>query len=182
MVNLQGRKGHEQSGELKGSSHGSSHSIKLWTLNQHQHWAFPPPSRTWSPVSPSASLVMGVMWHASHSVTIPTTSSHDSGKGQHPRTGCWRDREEHWSQGEEGTLTSDAAAIELQPQGNAVVPCLGTDAHKACEHWAVDLVENHLCGILIGLKCLQGKGGTNVYLHTLLHPHQISSQDNRFTR
>lgn len=67
-------------------------------------------------------------------------------------------------QAEEGTLTGDAAAIQLQPQGDAIVPALRTDAHKACEHRAVDLVENHLCGILVGLKCLQGTEGTNTVM------------------
>lgn len=86
--------------------------------------------------------------YAAHSVTM-------AWRGQHPGRGCGRDREE-------GTLTSDAAAIQLQPQGDAVVPALRTDAHKACEHWAVDLVENNLRGILVGLKCLQGRGGTNM--------------------
>lgn len=62
------------------------------------------------------------------------------------------------------TLTGDAAAIQLQPQGDAVVPALGTDAHEACEHRAVDLVENHLCGVLVGLKCLQDRGGTNMVM------------------
>lgn len=61
-------------------------------------------------------------------------------------------------------LTGDAAAIQLQPQGDAVVPALGTDAHKACEHWAVDLVENHLRGVLIGLKRLQGRGERNTVM------------------
>lgn len=76
-------------------------------------------------------------------------------EGQHSGRGCRRDREE-------GTLTGDAAAIQLQPQGDAVVPALGTDAHEACEHRAVDLVENDLRGILVGLKCLQGRRGTNM--------------------
>lgn len=67
-------------------------------------------------------------------------------------------------------LTGDAAAIQLQPQGNAVVPTLGTDAHKACEHWAVDLVENHLCGILIGLKRLQYRK----YKYVLLWQKEIT--------
>lgn len=73
-------------------------------------------------------------------------------------------RMEGMAEGKRGILTGDAAAIQLQPQGNAVVPGLGTDAHKTCEHWAVDLVENHLRGILVGLKCLQGRGDRNTIM------------------
>lgn len=56
-------------------------------------------------------------------------------------------------------LTCDPAAEELQPQGDARVPGLGPDPDKPGQQRRVQLVENHLCCIVVGLKHLSCKMG-----------------------
>lgn len=56
-------------------------------------------------------------------------------------------------------LTCDPAAEELQPQGNAGVPGLGPDPDEPGQERRVQLVQNHLRGIVVGLEYLQRKTG-----------------------
>lgn len=51
-------------------------------------------------------------------------------------------------------LTCDPAAKEFQPEGNARVPGLWADPDEPGQQRAMELVQNHLCGITVGLKHL----------------------------
>lgn len=51
-------------------------------------------------------------------------------------------------------LTCDPAAKELQPEGDARVPGLRADPDEPRQQWGVQLVQNHLCRIIVGLEYL----------------------------
>lgn len=52
-------------------------------------------------------------------------------------------------------LTRDLTAIKLEPKRNAVLPRLGSDSYEAGQNRLGDPIENHLCGISIGMENLE---------------------------
>lgn len=58
-------------------------------------------------------------------------------------------------------LTCDPAAEELKPQGDAGVPGLGPDPDEPGQQRRVQLVQNHLGGVVVGLEHLERKTGNH---------------------
>lgn len=52
-------------------------------------------------------------------------------------------------------LTRDLTAVELEPQRNAVLPCLRFDPHEAGQDRLWDSIEDHLRGVGVGVENLQ---------------------------
>lgn len=57
-------------------------------------------------------------------------------------------------------LTCDLAAVELEAQGNAVLPGLRSDPHEASQDGLRDPVEHHLGGVGVGVENLPGRSET----------------------
>ncbi len=51
-------------------------------------------------------------------------------------------------------LTRDLTAVKLEPQRDAVLPRLGSDSYETGQDRLWDTVEDHLCGVSIGMENL----------------------------